>query len=112
MRLLDGATAQEVVEAAVPQLEAGAAQAGRAASLLGWIREVLPEVVGGVDDAIVGAVEALLPEADPDLAGRLGAASRDIAAKRFDRTLKAMRKSDDHGVRQAAAAFESGRSGR
>jgi hypothetical protein len=106
--LLSQTPASESVEAAVPYLSSGATQAGRAASVLGWIRSEYPEAVSPANDAIADAINDLLPHASPDLAGRLGAASHGISWNRFDGTVKEMRKRrDEHDVREAALAFES-----
>jgi hypothetical protein len=108
--LLSPTQASETVETATPSLSSGATTAGHAASLLGWIRQTHPKAVASADEEIESAIKELLPQASPDLAGRLGAASRGIPWNRFDGTLKGMRKRHDEQVaREAANAFESGR---
>jgi hypothetical protein len=113
VNLLDPVSAKETVEVAVRNLSAGATDAGRAASLLGWIREAHSEAVKGADDAITAAIRELLPQASPDLAGRLGAASKGIPWGAVNGTVKEMRKRrEEQAPREAADAFESGRGGR
>lgn len=111
VQLISESDAEDLATTAVAELGEGAARAGHAASLIAWLRLRRADQLGHINDTLKPVIIEMLPQADADLAGRLGHASTPIAKRSFNEVLRSMRAENSHGSRSAAEAFQSGRGG-
>jgi hypothetical protein len=111
LALINAAEAGALADRSLEGLGEGSAVAARAASVLGWLREREGSSLAHLSPRLIENINSLLPGSDPDLAGRLGHASRGIAKTEFEAILRSMRKrTAEQEAREAASAFVSGRS--
>ncbi|MFC6706489.1 KAP family P-loop NTPase fold protein [Flexivirga alba] len=108
--LISSDNALTMVSDALSELGEGAARAGHAVSLIAWLRERRTDRLGQLDADLQEQIIHLLPDADADLAGRLGHVSAQMPSRAFNGILRGMRSDkENHRSRSAASAFESGR---
>ncbi|WP_256841937.1 P-loop NTPase fold protein [Ornithinimicrobium cryptoxanthini] len=109
-KLVSEDDAETLAREGMKAMNEGATRAGRAASLVAWLRLRHSAGLAHLNDDLREAIMRLLPSADEDLAGRLGHVSTPMPDRTFRTALRTLRTDQDNQrSRSAADAFLAGR---